>query len=69
MEYAKDEMFQISYHTKLNRLERGKESRASRVWREITKHKLLTTTIFAFFMFAAFNMVMIYHFIRILQNI
>lgn len=69
MEYAKDEIFQIKYNTKLNRLEMGKESWTSRVTKKIRNHKLLTTTMIAFFIFATLNMVMIYSFMKILEKL
>lgn len=69
MEYAKDDIFQIKYNTKLNRLEMKGESWTSRLYKKIKRHKLLTTTIIAFFMFATLNMVMICSFMKILQNI
>lgn len=69
MEYAKDEIFQIRYHTKLNKLEMGEENWTSRLYKKIKRHKLLTTTVIAFFMFAVINLVMIVSFMRILQNI
>lgn len=69
MEYAKDEFFQVSYHTNLNRLEKKGESWTSRLWRKVKRHKLLTTTIVAFLVFVTFNIVMIFHFMRILQSI
>ena len=69
MEYAKDEIFQIKYNTKLNRLEMGKESWTSQIAKKMRSHKLLTTTIIAFFIFATLNMIMIYNFIKILQSI
>lgn len=69
MEYAKDEIFQVRYNTKLNRLEMRGESWTRRLYKKITRHKLLTTTIIAFFMFATLNMVMICSFMKILQNI
>lgn len=69
MEYAKDKFFQVSYHTNLNRLEFKGESGTSKLWRKIKRHKLLTTTIVAFFAFAILNVVMICNFMRILQSI
>ncbi len=69
MEYAKDEIFQIRYNTKLNRLEIGEESWTSRLCKKIKRHKLLTTIIIAFAMFSTLNMVMICSFMKILQNI
>ncbi len=69
MECAKDEVFQIRYNTKLNRLEIKSESWTSRLCKKIKRHKLLTTTIVAFVMFATLNMVMISSFMKILENI
>ncbi len=69
MEYAKDEFFQVSYHTNLNRLEMKEESWTSKLWRRVKRHKLLTTTIVAFFVFATLNVVMIFSFMRILQSV
>ena len=69
MEYAKDEFFQVSYHTNLNRLEMKEESWTSKLWRRVKRHKLLTTTIVAFFVLATLNVVMIFSFMRILQSV
>lgn len=69
MEYAKDEIFQVRCNTKLNRLEMKGKSWTSRLYKKIKRHKLLTTTIIAFFMFATLNIVMICSFMKILQNI
>lgn len=69
MEYAKDEIFQIRYNTKLDRLEMKRENWTSRLSKKIKRHILLTTTIIAFFMFATINLIMISSFMKILQNI
>ncbi len=69
MEYAKDEVFQIRYNTKLNRLQIKEESWTSKLFRKVKKHKLITTTIIAFIMFSTINLLMIYHFINLLQLI
>ena len=69
MEYAKDKIFKISYNTKLNRLEMRGESWTSKLHKKIKRHKLLTTTIIAFCIFATINMLMICSFMKILQNI
>ena len=68
MEYAKDEMFQISYNTKLDRLQIRPENWTSRLCKRIKKHKLLSTVIITFLMFTVINLVMIYSFMKILQN-
>ena len=69
MEYAKDEIFQVRYNTKLNRLEIGEQNWISRLCQKIKRHKLLTTVILAFIMFGTMNVVMISSFLKILQNI
>lgn len=69
MEYAKDEIFQVKYNTKLNRLEMKGESWTSRFAKKLKSHKLLTTIIIAFFMFATLNIVMICSFMKILHNL
>ncbi len=68
MEYAKDEIFKVRYTTKLNRLKMKEESWTSQLCQKIKKHKLLTTTMLTFFMFAIINMAMIYGFMKILQS-
>ncbi len=69
MECAKDEIFQIRYNTKLNRLQMRGENWTTRLFQKVKKHKLITTTIIAVFTFAIANMIMIYSFMKILQNI
>ena len=69
MEYAKDEMFQIRYNTKLNRLQIKNESWTSRIYKKIKNDKLLTTVIIALIIFSTANIIMIYNFIEILQNV
>ena len=69
MEYAKDEIFQIQYDTKLNRLQIKKKRWTSRLYQKIKRHKLITTTIITFFLLATINVVMIYNFMQILMKI
>lgn len=69
MEYAKDEVFQIRYNTNLNRLQIGHERWTSRLLKSMKKHKLITTTAIAFFMFSTVNVIMIYNFMKILQSV
>lgn len=69
MEYAKDEVFQIRYNTKLNRLEMKGEKWTGRLVKKIKEHKLLASSIVAFLLLATINMVMIGNFMRILQNV
>lgn len=69
MEYTKDVFFKVRYNTNLNRLQIEKERWTSKLLKKIRSHKLLTTAIIALFMFSTLNIVMIYSFMKILQNI
>lgn len=69
MEYAKDEIFIVKYNTSLNKLGAEDEKWTSRIIRKIQYHKLFTTVIIALFLFSFLNMVLIYSFMKILQNI
>ena len=69
MEYANDEIFKIRYNTRLDRLEIEKESWTSKIAKKILKHKLLTMSVIAFFIFSTINTVMIINFLNILQNL
>ena len=68
MEYAKDEIFQISYNTKLNKLQMKRERWTSRLYKKIKTHKFLFTIIVAFFIFSIINVIMINSFMQILYN-
>ena len=39
------------------------------IWKIIQKHKLLTTTVSSFILFSLLNFIIIYNFMKILQNI
>ncbi len=69
MEYAKDEVFQIRYNTKLNKIGEIQENWTSKMWEKIKAHKLFTTTIAVLSVFTMINIVMIWSFMKILQNI
>lgn len=69
MEYAKDEVFIVKYNTDLNRLQMEGEKWTSRVIKKMHYHKLLTTVVIALFLFSFLNIVLVYSFMRILQNI
>ena len=69
MEYAKDEILEMGYCTKLNRIERKDEPWISSFSKRVKRHKLLSCVVIAFFMFTSMNLVMLYSFMKILQNI
>lgn len=68
MEYAKDEIFNIKYNAKLDKLEVESNSWLNRIWRGIKHHKLMTTAMLAFVIFSTINIIMIWSFMNILQN-
>ena len=55
MEYAKEKFFEVMYNTKLDKL--------------VIKKEFITTVSTAFAMFSTLNVIMIYSFMKILQNI
>ncbi len=69
MEFAKDEVFQIRYDTTLNRLQVKEKTWKGIFYRKIKRHMLLTSMIIAFFIFATINLIMLYSFMKILQNV
>lgn len=76
MEIAKDNIFKIVYDKGKKKdkaswtsRKKDKECWKSRVMKMMKKHKLITTTLIAFAMFSTMNCIMIYNFVRILQNL
>jgi hypothetical protein len=69
MEYAKEKFYEVMYNTKLDRLVIRKERLISKVKRFVRTHKFITTVSIAFAIFSTANVIMIYHFMKVLQNI
>ena len=69
MEYAKEKFYEVMYNTKLDRLVIKKERWISKVKRFIRTHKFITTVTIAFAIFSTANVIMIYNFMKVLQNI
>lgn len=69
MECAKEKFFEVMYNTKLNKLVIKKERWVSKIRRLLRTHKFITTVSIAFVMFSIANIIMIYNFMNILQNI
>lgn len=69
MEYANDEIFQIRYNTKLNRLQMRRENWTSKFFKRIKTHKFLATLIMALFIFSIINFIMITNFFNVLNNL
>ena len=69
MEYAKDEIFQVRYNTKLDRLEIGHERLVKRIIKTMRRHKLITVIAITFLIFSTLNVVMICNFLKLLENL
>ena len=69
MEYAKDEIFQVRYNTKMDQLQIGHEKLVKRIIKTMRRHKLITVTAITFLIFSILNVVMIYNFLKLLENL
>ena len=69
MEYAKDEIFQVRYNTKLHTLEIGHDSLVKRTIKTMRRHKLITVIAITFLIFSTLNVVMICNFLKLLENL
>ena len=69
MEFAKDEIFNITYNTKLNRLEIKQKSFISRFNKFLKNHIIFSITIMSFIIFSIIDFLLIYNIINILENI
>ena len=68
MEYAKDEIFKITYNSSIDRLQIPKESWTSKLSNKMKKHKWISFIIVLFLIFSCINFLLIYYFFRILQT-
>jgi hypothetical protein len=66
MELAKDEIFNIRYNAKLDRIEIKEENRITKF---LKKHILLNMFLIAFAILSSVNFLLIYNFFNILKNI
>ena len=69
MRNAKDDIFQIRYNTNLDRLQIGKRGLIRRLYNTIKNHKIISMAVISLIIFSIANVVMIYQFMKILQNI
>lgn len=69
MEYAKDEIFNIRYNAKLNRLEIKDKNWTSRIGNFLKKHMLINVFLIVFIVLSSINFLLIYNFFNILKNI
>ena len=69
MEYAKDEIFDIRYDEIKDKLQFRKNDFKGNILYKIRKHKFLSTIVFGLMFFSTINLIMIYNFMKILQNV
>lgn len=69
MEYAKDEIFQITYNKKLDKLQIGQTNIGKRILKKVKRHKIITLSIIAIIAFSIANTIMIYNFMQMLLKI
>ncbi len=63
-----ENIFQIRYNEKLDRLEMPKDTILQKIERKIAKHKFISLTIGMFLVLSSINFYLIYSFMKILEN-
>lgn len=64
-----ENIFNIKYNTKMDRLEIEKERAGSKIYKFIQKHKFISIIFISFFTLSTINFYLIYSFMKILENI
>lgn len=64
-----EDVFNIKYNTKLDRLERAKEKRVNKVIKFANRHKFISIVIVSFFILSTINFYLIYNFMKIIENV
>ena len=68
MENVNKENNKIRYNTNLDRLQIGKNMVVKRLVKTVKNHKIISMAVISLIIFSTVNMVMIYKFMKILQN-
>ena len=63
-----ENIFQIMYNEKLDRLEMPKDTILQKIERKIAKHKFISLAIGMFLVLSSINFYLIYSFMKILEN-
>ncbi|MCF0124506.1 MAG: hypothetical protein HUJ68_01910 [Clostridia bacterium] len=69
MEIAKENFFKIGYNTRLRKEIIRKESIKNKIVKRIKKHKIMSGAVMLLIALSTVNLMMIYSFFKILQNI
>lgn len=64
-----ENVFNVKYNTKLDRLEKTNNKAENKIWRFIKNHKFFSIILMSFFIFSCINFYLIYSFMKILENI
>ena len=64
-----ENVFNVKYKTKLDRLEIPKEKGAHRVFKFLENHKFISVILTSFIILSGINFYLIYSFVKILENI
>ena len=64
-----ENVFNVKYNTKLDRLEIPKERTAHKVFKFLENHKFFSVIFTSFIIFSGINFYLIYSFVKILENI
>lgn len=64
-----ENVFNVKYNTKLDRLELPKERKTTKVFRFIQKHKFISIVSVSFVALSGINFYLIYSFMKILESI
>lgn len=64
-----ENVFNVKYNTKLDRLEIPKKRGKFSVWSFVKKHKILFTVLMNLLIFSGINFYLIFSFMKILENI
>lgn len=64
-----ENIFNVKYNTKLDRLEIGKERKNSKIYKFIHNHKFISIIFVSFLTLSTINFYLIYSFMKILERI
>lgn len=64
-----ENVFNIKYNTKLDRLELPKEKKTTKIFKFVQKHKFISIVSVSFIALSSINFYLIYSFIKILESI
>lgn len=64
-----ENVFNVKYNTKLDRLEMPKERTTNKVFKFIENHKIISIIFTSFIILSGINFYLIYSFVKIFENI